>query len=110
MAGRASPWAAALLLAPLALWVGAPRGAAQSQAPQTTVEGLTGEQVVIFFRGLPHSGDREIIQVHGKVHASTAHGVWLDPTKRYLSNKKEEAYEGSLYIPWTSISYARVMK
>jgi hypothetical protein len=83
-------------------------GAAQSNSPDTTVDALNGDKVVVFFRGLPDSGGRSISQVHGKVHFAGEGGLWLKPSARYFTNKKEEKYEGPpIYLPWTSISYVR---
>ena len=100
--------ALALLMLTLTVWTRP--GVAQSQSPDTTVESLKGETVAIFFRGLPFSGKREVIQVHGEVNAATEHGLWLKPTMRYFKNNSEEKYKGPVYLPWTSIGYVKVLR
>ncbi len=100
--------ALALLVFALTIWT--QPGAAQSQSPDTTVDALKGEKVAIFFRDPPLSGKREVIQIHGKVNAASEHGLWLKPTKRYFKNNGEENYRGSIYLPWTSIGYVKVVR
>jgi hypothetical protein len=73
------------------------------------VEGLTGETVALFFRGgYPDSGGRQVTQLHGKVRAADADGVWVDPVTRVFV-KKSEDYSGPVYVPWSAIGYVKVL-
>ena len=86
-------------------------GQAQSQAPDTSIDSLVSESVVLFMADMPLSGNREIIQIHGKVGAASEHGVWLKPTFRFFKGRKDgEAYEGPLFVPWSSIGYVKVKR
>ena len=96
-------WIGVLLLAVL-VW-GRP-GQAQSQAQDQSIDSLVGENAVLFLR--------EIIQIHGKVTAAVDQGVWFKPiNRRFKVDKKgddKRPYAGPLFVPWTSISYVKVMR
>jgi hypothetical protein len=108
---QAAAWIAVLLLAVL-VW-GRP-GQAQSQAPDKSLDSLVGENAVLFLRDFPMIQKREIIQLHGSVTAALEQGVWFKPTNRRFSiDKKGDdkmPYKGPLFVPWTSISYVKVIR
>jgi hypothetical protein len=104
-------WIGVLLLAVL-VW-GRP-GQAQSQAQDQSIDSLVGENAVLFLRDFPMVERREIIQIHGKVTAAVDQGVWFKPiNRRFKVDKKgddKRPYAGPLFVPWTSISYVKVMR
>lgn len=111
--------AAWLCVALLAVSAWSPRGHAQddggaSQAPDTTIDSLVGEKAVVFLRGFPVVDKREIIQLHGTVTAAVAQGIWFKPVnRRFKIDKKGDdrtPYAGPLFVPWTSISYLKVVR
>jgi hypothetical protein len=104
--------AGALLLAAVA-WPRASHG--QAVSPDTTLEGLVGEKAIVYLRGeFPVAERREIVQLHGTVHAAIPEGVWFKPiNRRFKVDKKGDeakAYTGTVFLPWGSIGYVRLIR
>ncbi len=104
--------AGALLLA-VVVWGSV--GRAQSQPPDASLDSLVGENAVVFLRGeFPVVERREIVQLHGTVSAVAEQGFWFKPVnRRYKVDKKgddKKAYTGTLFVPWTSISYMKLIR
>ena len=104
-------WASTLLLAVL-VWGSV--GQAQSQPPDSSIEALIGEKAIVFLRGFPVVERREIVQLHGSVHAVVEQGVWFKPVnRRFKVDKKGDdakPYTGTVFIPWTSIGYMKLVR
>ena len=104
-------FASTLLIAVL-VWGSVSQG--QSQGPDTTLDGLVGEKAVVFLRGFPVVERREIIQLHGTVSAVVEQGLWFKPVnRRFKVDKKgdeNKPYAGTLFVPWTSVSYIKLIR
>jgi len=108
---KVAAFASSLLLAVL-VWGGV--GQAQSQSPDSTLDALVGEKAVVFLRDFPVVERREIIQLHGTVSAVVDQGMWFKPVnRRFKVDKKGDenrAYTGTLFVPWTSVSYMKLIR
>ena len=104
-------WASTLLLAVL-VWGSV--GHAQSESPDASLPALVGEKAIVFLRDFPVVERREVVQLHGSVSAVVEQGMWFKPVTRLFKierkGDKTKAYTGTLFIPWTSISYMKLIR
>jgi len=89
-------------------------GQAQSQSPDESLTGLVGEKAIVFLRDFPVVDRREVVQLHGSVSAVVEQGMWFKPATRLFKVEKKgdktRAYTGTVFVPWTSVSYMKLIR
>ena len=72
---------------------------------------LAGKNVVAVMATSPNK-PQVVEDLTGKVTGADDIGIWLETTKRNLYSKKRQTfdYKATVFLPWTSVLYLKILK